>query len=213
MPAKPYILEVGTKVPGVTTVIGRWKESGGLIHWAWALGMEGKDYRQVRDSAADAGTCAHAMVECDIRNKPFDEKPWPKETLEKAWRAFGAYQEWKDQTRLVPIASELSLISEQHRFGGTLDAMLINGKTALGDWKTSNAVYQDYLIQLAAYGYLWNEHNPDNQITGGYHLLRFSKNEGDFVHYYFAELDVAWCAFLHMRALYDLDKQLKERIR
>jgi len=62
VPTQIYRTKDGVRVPSVTTIIGRFKESGGLIHWAWALGMEGKDYRQVRDSAADAGSLAHSMI-------------------------------------------------------------------------------------------------------------------------------------------------------
>lgn len=62
-PRSGYHLKDGTRVPGTTTIIGRFKESGGLIWWAWDLGMKGLDYRDVRDKAADAGTLVHAMVE------------------------------------------------------------------------------------------------------------------------------------------------------
>lgn len=65
MPTQVYRLKDGTRVPSVTTIISRFKESGGLVHWAWQLGIDGKDYRKVRDEAADAGTLAHALLECD----------------------------------------------------------------------------------------------------------------------------------------------------
>ena len=65
MPTQPYFNKAGQRLPSVTTIISRFKESGGLIHWAWNLGREGQDYRQVRDEAADAGTLAHAMIEED----------------------------------------------------------------------------------------------------------------------------------------------------
>ena len=63
MPTQIYRLKDGTRVPSVTTIISRFKESGGLVHWAWNLGMQNIDYRQIRDSAADAGSLAHAMLE------------------------------------------------------------------------------------------------------------------------------------------------------
>ena len=68
-PRPGYYLADGSHVPSVTTIIGRFKESGGLIHWAWALGKEGKDYREVRDKAADAGTMAHDAVEAWVHGK------------------------------------------------------------------------------------------------------------------------------------------------
>jgi hypothetical protein len=77
-----------------------------------------------------------------------------------------------------------------------------NGLVLL-DYKTSNGVYSDMLIQLAAYKNLWEENRPDLPITGGCHLLRFAKERGDFAHHYFQELDDEWEQFLLFRQAYD----------
>lgn len=204
----------GEKVPGVTTILNRWKDSGGLIHWAWTQGRDGKDYRATRDAAADAGTCAHDMVEADIYGAAFDENKYKPKTVERAKGAFQAYQEWKQQTHLEVAEAEASLVSHQYRFGGTLDALFVRGSLALGDWKTSNGVYADYLLQLAAYQILWEENFPQRPITGGFHLLRFSKQEHrddpvSFAHHYWSDLSLAKKEFLLLREAYDLDKRLK----
>lgn len=210
-PVQGYFNAAGQRIPGTTTVISRFKESGGLIHWAWQLGKDGKDYRVERDTAANAGTMAHAMVEQWIKGEaPMVEGP--EDVVKKARGAFEAFLEWAEQTKLKVTHTEIRLVSEKHQFGGTLDAMLVNGKLALGDWKTANAVYADNMIQLAAYHALWEENFPDQPITGGHHLLRFAKEHGDFAHYYWPDLSEAWTAFKHMRALYDLDKSLRKRI-
>jgi len=73
MPTQKYMID-GKRVPGVTTILGKYKEAGGLIHWAWDLGMQNIDYRKVRDDAADAGTLAHAMVEATIRSTDFPKQ-------------------------------------------------------------------------------------------------------------------------------------------
>lgn len=216
-PKGGYCLKDGTRIPSVTTVISRFKASGGLIHWAWQQGRDGLDYRETRDKAADAGTCAHAMVECDIRQLPFNVNDYQPDVIEKASGAFNAYTEWKDQTQLVPVATEVSLVSEEYGFGGTLDAMLINGKLALGDWKTANAVYHDNLMQLAAYKGLWEEHHPDRPVEGGFHLLRFSKQKHpddpvSFAHHYWSSLDLAWEQFLLLLHAYRNDKRLKDML-
>ena len=203
----------GKKLPSVTTVIGKFKEAGGLIHWAWDLGMQGLDYRKVRDDAASAGTLAHSMVEADIRNLPQPDKNGHDESLwNKSLSAFEAYKEWRCQTNLQPEQTEVSVMCECHQTGGTLDTIMVQGKRSLGDWKTSNAVYPEYLIQLAAYRHLWEINHPDQPITGGFHLLRFSKEEGDFTHHFWPNLDDAWSAFEHMRVLYDLMAKLKGRV-
>jgi hypothetical protein len=207
---KGYFLKDETRVPSVTTIISRFKDAGGLIHWAWNLGKEGKDYRDERDRAADAGTMAHEAVEAWIHGQNFSFDG-PAEVTEKAQRAFGAFLEWADQTQLKATHTEIPLVSEKHRFGGTFDALLVRGKRAMGDWKTSNNVYPEYLVQVAAYGKLWEENFPDEPINGGFHLLRFDKNYGDFHAHWWGELDRAWDAFLHLRELYEIDKELKKR--
>lgn len=210
----PYVVADGTEVPSVTTILGKFRDPGPLMYWAWAEGKAGRDFRQTRDAAADAGTLAHARVECEIHGRAWTAPPiCDPEILDKANRAYENYAEWRRQTQLTPVRSEIRLISEKHRFGGTLDALLIGGRLALGDWKTSSAVYTDHLLQLAAYGLLWAENYPDEPIEGGFHLLRFAKDTADFAHHHFAELAEAARAFLLMRELYDLDKTLRKRVK
>jgi hypothetical protein len=202
------------RVPGTTTIISRFKESGGLVHWAWDLGMHGTDYRSVRDAAADAGTLAHAMVEADIRgnNQP-DMDSYPVDLVAKAQSSFSAYLEWKGQTKLKPFHTELPLVSRRYLFGGTIDAVQLDNKVALLDWKTSNGIYQDHLIQVGGgYSILWEENFPDQPITGGFHILRFSKVDGDLTHHTWQNLDMAKEAFINMRLLFEMDKKLKARL-
>lgn len=212
-PRKGYWID-GKRIPSVTTILSRFKDAGGLIHWAWQCGMDGIDYRDARDAAATAGTVAHHMVEAYIRAKDVAAvvgADLDREVVQKATTAFGAFEKWAANTNLKPTETECSLISKTHRFGGTLDAMLVNDKLSLGDWKTSNSVYADYLLQLAAYGLLWEENYPNLPIDGGFHLLRFDKTHGDFHHHWYGNLDEAKRAFLLMRELYDIDKGLKKR--
>lgn len=209
-PSKGYWLN-GKRLPSVTTVLSRFKESGGLIHWAWDLGMQGKDYRDVRDAAADAGTCAHDMVECFIRGREFNPQPYQWDILEPAQNAYGAFRRWAEQSNLLPDRTEVQLVSKQFLYGGTLDAVTLGDELHLLDWKSSNSVYPDYLMQLAAYGQLWNEAYPDQPVRG-YDLVRFSKTKGDFAHYSFVDLSRELEQFLRYRICFDADKELKKRV-
>jgi hypothetical protein len=213
----------GERVPGVTTILSRFKESGGLIHWAWEQGRDGKDYRETRDAAANAGTCAHDMVECDIRGKTFDPTGYDEKMIERATGAFNAYLEWKHQTNLQVKEAEVSLLcklrfgDEEIGFGGTLDAMFVQGKLSLGDFKTSNSTYSDYIIQLAGYKLLWEYNFPEQPIDGGYHILRFSKQEHpddpvSFCHHYWSDIDIAVRQFKLMLQAYANDKRLKKMV-
>ena len=215
-PYKGYEID-GEKVPGVTTVLSRFKESGALMFWAWKQGTEGKDFRETKQAAADAGTLAHDMVEADIYGQPFDTSQHDEAVVSKALGAFEAYREWKGQTNLQIAEAEMPLVSRVHRFGGTLDAIFVRNKLALGDWKTSGAIYADYLLQLAAYSILWEENFPSRPIESGYHLLRFSKQQDpsdpiSFAHHYWSQLDVAKEQFLLLLAAYKLDKRIKSLV-
>jgi hypothetical protein len=206
----------GARVPSVTTILSRFKDSGGLLYWANECGLNGQTLDQARAPATTAGTIAHAMVEADIHGKVYTPHGSP-DIIAKAANAFAAYKSWSQMTRLEVLYTEVPLVSNIHRFGGCLDAVgivrAVGNGLAMCDWKTSNALYADYALQLAAYGILWNETYPDSPIEGGYHLLRFAKEEGDFVHAHFPDLSKEAQTFLKMRELYDMVKSVEKRFK
>ena len=211
-----YKLADGTVVPSVTTVLGRFKNCGPLMYWSWREGMEGRDFRETRDKAASIGSLCHKMLECDWRGTKLEKddlRIYTEEQIDKALRAFQGYRAWKEQSQLQVVEGEIPLVSERYKFGGTPDCIMVAGKLSLGDYKTSSGVYGDYLIQIAAYGQLWTENYPDRPIVGGYHLLRFSKETGDFEHRFFAELEKPWEAFKLMLQLYPLMNEIDKRAR
>jgi hypothetical protein len=212
-PSQGYKNAAGEKIPGTTTVIGRFKESGGLLQWAFKQGQSGAaTLYEERDAAALAGNIAHDMIECDILKRERPEFVATPELLQKAENAFKQFKEWQEQTRIEVIATEQVYVSERYQFGGTIDAIGrdMKGRIVLLDWKTSNAVYQDYLVQLAAYALLLEENKPDWKPEA-FHLLRVAKESADFAHHFFGELEDAKSAFVLMRQLFDIDKRLKKR--
>lgn len=252
MTATIYKDRSGKRVPSVTTILSRFKESGGLLHWAWNLGIEGKDYRAERDKAADSGTLVHEMIDRHFSGKdPFAhhiESTAECETcggtgktfasddgadaeltdcltcrgageistepiIAAANRGFDSFSRWIDQTRVKILDREEPFVSEEMKIGGTPDAIgTIDGRLCLLDWKTGNSVYSDHLLQVAAYRAIWEENHPGEKIVGGFHLLRFSKENADFAHRYFAELDEALELFKMFRRAYDLDKKVRKRV-
>lgn len=214
-PAQGYRTKDGSRVPGVTTILGRWKESGGLLQWAFKQGQSGaRSLYEERDKAADIGTLAHAMADARMRgtDPELALADAPEEFKEKARTAFKTFDRWRENQRMECIACETQLVSEVHRFGGTPDFLMRgNGTLAMADIKTSNGIYRDMLMQVAAYRILWDENNPDDPITGGFHIARFAKDFPDFEHRYFEDLTEAGELFLLLRKAYDMDAQLKKR--
>jgi hypothetical protein len=229
MPTKRYLVS-GKRVPGATTVISTslgWGKEG-LLFWANRLGQEGKDHREERDAAADAGTIAHAMAEADVKGTPMPVRPGSPteaeaETWTKAEAAYSAYRDWKESSKFRLILSEVSFVSNDLRFGGTLDAVAeLNGRVCLVDFKTSNSMHPEHLIQMAAYRHLWERgvlfEHPDIFVKRdpfeSIEILRFSKQGGDFhhAHYRHERLDKPWTAFQLLRQLYDLKKDIESMV-
>lgn len=217
-----YKTKDGKRVPGVTTVTKRFQESGGLIQWAFNCGRDGIDMNKSRDDAADAGHLAHAWVDDTIHGRPLSEPPRElgEEQITGAKTALEAFLEWRDQVNLEIVATEVALISEELKFGGTFDAIFrIKGsRLVLGDWKSGNRVYGDHLAQLGGYGLLIEENGFLEQFGGGalegIQLLRFDKEFGSFAHYSWPlpVLDLGKSAFRDMRKLYDVVGRLKKAV-
>jgi len=230
-PRLGYKAADGKKIPSVTTIL-KIKDPGALINWAYRTGREhgvlegqGQPAPSGLYEGSDIlaiGTCVHSMCEAWVKgDEPMLvlEKALEEETVNdkatfraQAASAYSAFEFWCKGTQLEIVDCEVAVISETHRYGGTLDFIgKLNGKLVLGDFKTSNGVWPEYLCQLAAYAKAYEE-TTGNKIDGGYHLLRFSKENGDFGHHFYPSLDDdAWPAFLHLRALYDLNEKLKKR--
>ncbi len=178
-PKAGYRLKDGTRVPGTTTVTGAYKNSGGLIHWAWDQGMKGIDYRETRDKAGDIGHEIHAQIEARLIED--GRLPWP------------------GLTHIKMVEQEIQLVSEIYKYGGTPDAVGVDDKErhVLLDWKTSKDVYPNYQLQLAAYINVWNENRPGQEITGGAYIVHFTK-AGEFIRAYaYAVPDLPDCPDLN----------------
>jgi hypothetical protein len=214
-PKEGYKLADGTPVPGTTTIISRFKDSGPLLFWAFKRGKEGA-VRLYDDTATDIGTHVHACVEADLHGRALPEFPreFTDEMRNAARNGFENYVREVRRTKAFFMPLEVQLVSEEYQFGGTPDAMVeFDGIIDVGDWKTSNAVYLDHVIQGAAYRQLWNETHP-RQPAQGFRLYRFAKESGAFSeHYYGPEiLDLAFRQFLLFREAYENDKVLKRRV-
>lgn len=210
-----YQDSAGNKVPSVTTIIGRFKDSGPLLYWANKVGREqGLTLDQAREPAATAGTMAHELIEADLRGEPVPTLSGNADTIAKAQAAFANYNKWRAQTKLDFKHVEVPLVSDVHRFGGRIDAIGTMGNAlALIDFKTSNGIYVDYTLQCAAYGLLWSENYPDHPLEGGFYILRFAKEEGDFATHHYPKLDKEAAAFLSMRKLFDEVKDIERRVK
>ena len=214
MAATIYKAADGKRVPGVTTILGKFKDPGGLMHWANQQGLEGKTMQEARQPAATAGTLAHSLVEAHVNGWPEPEMKADAGVIAKARNALANFLTWAEQSRLEFVHTEHALVSETYRFGGRFDAVAKqpNGEHVILDLKTG-ATYADHLFQVAAYRLLWNETYPDMPLAAGAHLLSIKRETADFSHSYFGDLADEESVFLAMRGLYDRVKAAEKRVR
>jgi hypothetical protein len=213
VPTIPYKLKDGTKIVGTTTAennIG-WNK-GALMWWANQEGLAGRNHRDTSQKEADAGTVAHYMIDCNIKGLSPNLLPYPQELIDKAETCYLNFLEWKKMVNLRVHKTEINLVSEKYKYGGTPDCIgYVTDKLALLDWKTGSGVYPEMLIQCMAYKQLWEENHPDMPLDGGFHLLRISKEDAAFDHLYRHAIPEAWEAFQCALKLHELHKVLKKK--
>ena len=191
-PAGGYRVK-GKQVPGVTSIAGLFGDKSGLIHWAWRTGFEGGDYKKEAKAAADVGKRLHELFDLYPDGLP-DSVSVPEDL------AHGYYEwlNWRNASKLTRVEAEVSLVSQKHHFGGTIDEVSVNelGEHGIVDWK-SGRLYPDQLFQLGGYKVLWDENRPDTPVRWGL-IGRFNPKTGDCLTAKIGNLDFAADGFLHL---------------
>lgn len=210
-PGHHYRAADGLWVPSVTTVLNVIAKDN-LMEWSNHLGFQGIRYREHLDSLARAGTLTHAHIQAELTGTAApDETSYSDRERRDAFSAMFHWRAWRKQYTFGRVLVEKPLVSEIHRYAGTLDAIIeLDGQPVLLDWKTSKQVYLSHLMQVAAYQHLVRENWGRNlsvavvvcpRVGGGYKEVRLEPNE---------ELEELFDAFLQAKRLYDsLQRQKK----
>jgi hypothetical protein len=157
-----YYSENGVPVPSVTTILDAYPKTAD--YYAWLKRM-GEDSDTIRDEAGRRGSRVHDMTEKydnGLEVSLIDSGSGDINLSLYEWSMFEKYVEFSTRFPHENIAIEMNVISEALGFAGTLDRIiLLNGKRILIDIKTSNAIYDSYWLQLAAYRKLLAEVNTE----------------------------------------------------
>ena len=202
-----YKNKKGEIVPGVTTVLGLLSKPQ-LVKWANNLGLQGIDSSKYVDKMASIGTLAHYMVECYLTKTSQDLTAYSPEEIDKAENALISFFEWERQYEIEPLGNEMRLLSEEFGYGGTVDFYCkINGKFNLVDFKTGKAIYNEHIIQLAAYRQLLVENGyPVQEVR----ILRIGRTEEEgFEERKETNLLNHWLLFSHLLEVHKLQKLIK----
>ena len=203
-----YKLADGTKVPGVTTILNILAKPA-LVPWANRLGLQGIDVGKYVDEKADIGTCAHYLIHCDLTGETPDLSEYSPSTVDAAENGFLKWLDWKKGKKIEAVESELPLVSEFRKYGGTIDIYcLLDGVPTLIDIKTSGSgIYPEMRYQVAAYRVLL--------IDSGRHghqalIIRVGRDDTEgFQVERVGDLDKLYLVFSHCLDIYRLQKELK----
>lgn len=164
----------------------------------------------IKSSYSVYGTQVHEMIHCLIKNETKDWDP----TLENPKKGFYKWLS-SQHPSFCFVHSELSLISSEYGYGGTIDAIAqvkIEDKPQLLilDWKTGNNIYPEYAWQLGAYYQAFKE-NFNEPIEGAY-IVQLNKKEPNFQSYRITDLQGAFESFRRLLSVWELLNQEEKNL-
>jgi hypothetical protein len=202
-----YKLQDGTSVPSVTTILGVLNKPA-LLVWANNFGLQGYKIGEYVDELAQVGSCAHSMVEAMLKGGTPDLDDYSKAQIDLAENSILSFLEWQRQNSFEVIETELLLVSERLRYGGTIDCYCkLNGKLTILDFKTGKAIYDEHILQVSAYKNLAIENGyPVNQVG----ILQIGRTEDEgFSECYISDTETHFELFKSCLNIYNLQKLLK----
>ena len=142
---------------------------------------------QIRDPAANFGTEAHILIEQIIQGL----EPEVPQNMEAVVQGF---TDWRRDANLDIHLTETAVYSAKYRYAGAMDAVAYRGGTLVAlDWKTSNGLYPEYLLQVAAYAKALEE--MSGEAVSEAWAVRFGKKTPEFEARKVGDLDTAFNAF------------------
>ena len=213
-----YKNQIGTILPGVTTITGMLDKGFGMVHAAWKLGMKNIDYKKEWHRKRDIGTLTHLEIAADLENiagivvpESILEEYTPQaleEMRELAAENLEIYKDYEREMGLEPVLIEQPFISEYYQYGGTMDLVsrTPDGRLQLIDFKTSPRLYKDNPIQLSAYNWLLKENGTSVDCAI---IVRI--NTGKWYEHIFEQDDLYMYfeMFKVLRQAYFINKHLK----
>jgi CRISPR/Cas system-associated exonuclease Cas4 (RecB family) len=195
--------------PSVTQVIDVMRKIG-LEMW---FKMNTPEFIKTESAKAkEIGTQLHEAIQSHIElNTLKVDTQYPAE-ITNALKSFMLFKKECPQIKLQK--AEIKMTSEGLKVNGTLDCLGNDSEEVVLDWKSGNAkddikppIYDEYLIQVAAYVYLYNETHKAS-IKKAY-ILALAK---DKIAYNLEEINeekllIAWGIFTQCLGIYK-DKKL-----
>lgn len=197
--SKNHIYRIGDRIVyGVTSIVGVIGKPA-LIYWAVnqcidnlkSIWEAGKSYDEIeiikaletaknihtekKNQSATIGELAHKWIENYIKSKIEGKEPPAPPLNEQLKNSIDAFLKWEKENNVEWLESERKIYSKKYDYAGTLDAEAkVNGELAIIDFKTSNGIYDDYFLQVAAY--IQARKEETGQDYKGAYIVRIGKD-------------------------------------
>jgi len=174
-------------IPTVTGILGIIAKPA-LINWSANTAVEsiqssiepGKSYDEIElHTIFEAGRKAHFQKKVDAGNLGSFVHKWVEQYIkgenptmpvnEELQDSIRRFLTWVEKKQVKFLASEQVVFSKRYKYAGTFDFICTRGGKPdlyMGDLKTSNGIYDEYLLQTAAYRYARCEEFPEEKYTG-----------------------------------------------
>jgi len=198
------------RVPSVTTIIESslgWNKAS-LISWAAKTAQAGNDPDKIKHEAASIGTLTHKMIEDHTKGLVTNLFSYSQSDIDQATIGFNAFLKWETDYKPQYLQAEVPLVSNLYHYGGTIDTVIgLGDSLGVLDLKTSKGVYQEYIIQIAAYRQLYTENCGKLDFCS---ILKLDKITGSYEYHTFSDtqLDKAFEAFTCCLTLYNLKSEI-----
>lgn len=186
------------------------------------------------DEASNIGHLAHnwieqyitACLQSNLTRKAYLFNNLPLQ--EQAANCCRAALSWMDDHNIRWISTEKKIYSLMFGYAGTMDGLCwvdscqdpkccrenFIDRLSVADWKTSNELYPEYLLQTAAYMQAYMEEFPEERVVDRW-VIRLGKEDAKFDpwHLYGSDFDEDLEAFLDTLHLTRSIKVVRERMK
>ncbi len=155
-------------------------------------------HKEKLDEAANIGSIAHSWIEQYIKAVLGENEDRKLELLakfpdnERSRNCCIAALDWMQKHNVRWICTERKIYSRRYRYAGTLDGKAMvdscddplccpvpfKDRRSVIDWKSSNALYLEYVLQTAAYEFA-DEEELGQTIEDRW-IIRLGKDDGEF---------------------------------
>ena len=210
-----FYLVDGEYYPSVTTILTAYPKSVGFFKWLTTNG-NWQEAEKAKEEAGSRGSKVHNAILQLINGKRLKLLDSNKESIftNEEWKMILAFKNFWDDFEPITLECEKTVFSKRFKFAGTIDWMgtiKMPGKDkkakrvlAIMDWKTSKAIYNSNLVQVAAYAFASTE--MEKKKAQALAVIQLgSKNKKGYAVKFVEDRETCFNVFLAVKTIWDFE--------